>query len=499
MQVNNTLKTMITIVMLVLALAGGATTAAADDDVLNIAVPTDPDSFDPTRSVAAATAEIAFNIYEGLVKSTPEGKVAGALASHWEIDPSQTVYTFYLREAYFHDGSPVTADDVVNALNRARDPQISQRAGNYQAIASVYSLGDNRVVIELKEPYAPLLYELTELAAAVYPKAVSGLASRPIGTGPYMLEEWRPNQYIKLVRFDRHWSGQKPFFREVYFRIIPDYNSAVISLKTGNIDLIPRLEASFLHQVENVPQLTIHAAPMNVVQLLAVNNARPALSDLRIRQAIAMAINRDQIIIGAAWGQAEKLHTGLSPAMPEFYNTDTADLLPYDPARAQALLSEAGYSNLELTMTLPSAYPLHVQTGEIIADQLRRIGINVKIEIVEWGTWLEKVYNQRDYDLSVVGLTGKLDPHTSLSRYVSTNSRNFTNYRNPEFDRLIDEGIRVSGPERKAVYDQAQEIMTKDVAAVFIMDPMQLNVLDAQIKGWLNYPVYVIDVAALYK
>ncbi|MFY9564023.1 MAG: ABC transporter substrate-binding protein, partial [Limnochordia bacterium] len=106
---------------------------------------------------------------------------------------------------------------------------------------------------------------------------------------------------------------------------------------------------------------------------------------------------------------------------------------------------------------------------------------------------------QRDYDLSVVGLTGKLDPHTSLSRYVSTNSRNFTNYRNPEFDRLIDEGIRVSGPERKAVYDQAQEIMTKDVAAVFIMDPMQLNVLDAQIKGWLNYPVYVIDVAALYK
>lgn len=488
---------LLTISILVFVLVGSGITSAANGDVLNIAVPTDPDSFDPNRSVAAAAAEIGFNIYEGLVKSTPEGQVTGALASRWEIDSSQTVYTFYLREAYFHNGSRVTVEDVVNALNRARDPQVSQRAGNYAAIDAVYSVGDDKVVIELKEPYAPLLYELTELAAAVYPKEASDLGIRPIGTGPYKFEEWRPNQYIKLSRFDSHWSGQQPYFREVYFRIMPDYTSAVISLKTGNIDVIPRLEASYLHQVENVPNLVVHAAPMNLVQLLAVNNARPALQDVRVRQAIAMAVNRDEIIIGAAWGQAEKLYTGLSPAMPEFYNPITADLLPYDPVQAQALLREAGYRSLELTMTLPSAYPLHVQTGEIIADQLRRIGVNVKIEIVEWGTWLEKVYTQRDYDLSVVGLTGKLDPHTILSRYVSTNSRNFTSFNSAEFDQLISEGIRVSGVERKAIYDQAQEIMTREVAAVFIMDPMQLNVLNAQIKGWQNYPVYVIDVAAL--
>ncbi|HHX02113.1 MAG TPA: hypothetical protein GX739_05500 [Firmicutes bacterium] len=493
------LKRFCVISLVLLVLVGGSNLAVANAETINIAVPTDPDSFDPTRSVAAATAEIAFNIYEGLVKSTPDGQVTGALASHWEIDPSLKIYTFYLREAYFHNGSRVTAADVVNALNRARDPEISQRAGNYQAIDSVSAQGDNQVIVELKEPYAPLLYELTELAAAVYPKESAGLANRPIGTGPYKLEEWRPNQYIKLTRFDQHWSEQQPFFADVYFRIMPDYNSAVVSLKTGSIDLIPRLEASLFHQVQGVPNLAVYAAPMNLVQLLAVNNARPALSDLRVRQAIAMAINRDQIIIGAAWGQAEKLYTGLSPAMPEFYNSNLEDLLPYEPARAQALLQEAGYANLELTMTLPSAYPLHVQTGEIIADQLRRVGINVKIEIVEWGTWLEKVYTQRDYDLSIIGLTGKLDPHTILSRYVSTNSRNFTNFNSPEFDRLISEGISVSGPERRSIYDQAQEIMTREVAGVFIMDPMQINVLNAQIKGWQSYPVYVIDVAALYK
>lgn len=208
-------KTLLT-VLLFLVIFGGSVPALADNDILNIAVPTDPDSFDPTRSVAAATAEIAFNIYEGLVKSTPDGQITGALASHWEIDSTQTVYTFYLREAYFHNGKRVTADDVVNALNRARDPQISQRASSYQAIAQVYAEGDDRVVIELSEPYAPLIYELTELAAAIYPRDAAGLDQRPIGTGPYQLQEWRPNQYIKLTRFEQHWSGKTPYFREVY-------------------------------------------------------------------------------------------------------------------------------------------------------------------------------------------------------------------------------------------------------------------------------------------
>lgn len=485
--------------LLLFVVIGVSVPAFAADEVLNIAVPTDPDNFDPTRSVAAATAEIAFNIYEGLVKSTPDGQITGALASEWEIDSTQTVYTFYLREAYFHNGQKVTAADVVNALNRARDPEISQRASNYTAISVVYADGEDRVIVELSEPYSPLIYELTELAAAVYPKDAEGLDNKPIGTGPYQLVEWRPNQYIKLSRFDQHWSGQTPYFSEVYFRVIPDYNSAVASLRTGNVDLIPRLEAAFLHLVDGIPGIKVHADPMNLVQLLAVNNDHPVLGDVRVRQAIAMAINRDEIVIGAAWGQAEPIYTGLSPAMPAFYNFDSNKILPYDPDRAVALLKDAGYSKLQLTMTLPSAYPLHVQTGEIIADQLRRVGIDVKIEIIEWGTWLEQVYTQRDYELSIVGLTGKLDPHSILNRYVSGNSRNFTNFNSPEFDQLINQGVNAAAETRSEIYQQAQAIMTEQVAGVFIMDPHQLNVMDADIKGWHSYPVYVVDLAALYR
>ncbi len=469
----------------------------ASDETINIAVPTDPDSFDPAFSVAAATAEIAFNIYEGLVKSTPDGQVAPALAKGWEIDESLTEYTFFLREAFFHNGDRVTTDDVVNAINRARDPNVSQRASRYQAITNVYGDGD-RVKIILSKPYAPLLYELTELSAAVYPKDADGLGNNPIGTGPYQFVDWRPNQYVQLTRFERHWSMEKPYFKNVNFRIMPDANSAVLSLKTGLIDLIPRLEPDFLHQVESDNKLKIEASPMNLVQLLAINNKHPILADIRVRQAIAAAIDRDEIIFGAAWDQGDKIFSGLSPAMPTFHHDQLEELVPYDPERAKQLLKEAGYSNLKLTVDLPAAYPLHVQTGEIIVDQLSRVGIDVTIRIIEWGTWLERVYNQRDYELTVTGLTGKLDPHTILSRYVSSEPKNFTNFDNQDFDELIEQGIIASAEERRDIYKNAQEILAQDVAGVFIMDPRQLTVSKVEINGWRNYPVYVIDVSSLY-
>lgn len=470
----------------------------ANQSIVKIAVPTDPDNFDPTKSVAAATAEIAFNIYEGLVKSNPDGQVVGALATDWEIDESNTEYTFYLREAYFHNGQQVTPEDVVNALNRARDPQISQRAGNFEAIDSVSATG-NLIKIKLSEPYAPLLFELTELAAVVYPKSATNLDNNPIGTGPYKFVEWRPNQHIKLVQFDQYWSGADPYYEEVYFNIMPDTNSQVLSIRTGDIDIVPRLDASFLHQVESNSNITVLSAPMNLVQILAVNNNHPALSDLRVRQALTMAINREEIIYGAAWGQGEPIYTGFSPAMPEFHNDQLANVLPYDPEKAKELLAEAGHENLKLTFQLPSAYSLHVHTGEIIAEQLKKVGIDIEIQMIEWGTWLERVYTQRDYDLSITGLTGKLDPHTILSRYGSSNSRNFTNFNSQKFDRLIEEGIKASPEERPDIYKAAQKILTEEVGGIYIMDPHAITVTRNHIQGWLDYPVYVIDVAALYE
>lgn len=482
----------------VLCLILGGWAAGGSAQVLNIAVPTDPDSFDPTQTVAAATGEIAFNIYEGLVKATPSGGVEGALASHWEIDESKTVYTFYLRQAQFHDGSPVTPADVVQALNRARDPQIAARAGELEVIQAV-TPWEGGVRIELKRPHGAFLYTLAEVFAVIYPAGAENLARQPLGTGPYYLEEWRPNQYLALRRFPQHWSGQEPYYDQVFFRIIPDENSMVLNLKAGRVDLIPRLEVSVLHQVQGDPRLQVFSAPMNLVQVLALNNKRAPFQDPRVRRALALAVNKEEILLGAAWGQGEILHSGLSPAMAEFYNPNLAEINPYDPQKAQALLEEAGQENLNFTLVLPANYPLHIKTGELVAEQWKRIGLEVELQIVEWGTWLERVYNQRDYAASLIGLAGRLDPHAILVRYESSNSRNFFNFADPRYDQLMAEGLEAVGEERVRVYWEAQRILAQEAAAVFLMDPPQLAVLSSRIKGWKYYPTYVVDVAGLYE
>ncbi|NLJ79559.1 MAG: ABC transporter substrate-binding protein [Firmicutes bacterium] len=465
---------------------------------LHIAVPTDPDSFDPSQTVAAATGEIAFNIYEGLVKATPEGKVEGALAAHWDLDQSGTVYTFYLREAVFHDGSPLTVFDVVNALDRARDPEIAVRAGELEVIEEITAL-DGAVRIQLKEPHGAFLYALAEVFAVIYPAQARDLARNPVGTGPYSLREWHPNQQLVLESFQEHWSGRKPYYQQVVFQIIPDENSMVLNLKAGRVDLIPRLEISTLHQVEGDQNLQVLAAPMNLVQLFALNNKRAPFDDLRVRKALALAVNKEEVLLGAAWGQGQILHSGLSPAMPQFYNPDLGSVNPYDPQKARALLREAGQENLKFTLVLPANYPLHIAAGELVAEQWKAVGIKVNLEIVEWGTWLEKVYNQRDYEVSVIGLAGRLDPHAILARYQSDNSRNFFNFANAEYDRLIAAGLQAAGEERIQIYKKAQQILAEEVAGIFIMDPPQLSVMSKEIKGWKHYPVYVVDAASLYE
>jgi len=480
-------------VLLIIVWSGGA-----GAQVLNIAIPQDPDSFDPIRTVAAATSEVAFNIYEGLVKATPEGGVAPALATHWEVDASGTKYTFFLREAVFHDGSSVTVRDVVESLNRARDPELAVRAGELSMIKEVKAL-NNAVQVELYEPNGAFLYLLTEVYASIYPAEAENLSRQPVGTGPYYLADWRPNQHLELRRFEQHWSGELPYFSQVNFLIIPDENSMVLNLKAGRVQLIPRLEVSVLHQVENSPGIKIHTSPMNLVQLFAINNSRPPFDDLRVRRALALGLNREEILLGAAWGQGVLLDSALSPAMAGFYNDQLNEINPYDPQQAKELLREAGQENLRFTLTLPANYPLHVQAGELAAQQWERLGLEVDLEIVEWGTWLERVYTQRNYEVSIIGLAGRLDPHAILVRYTTDSSRNFFNFSNSRYDELIELGLRAQGEERRAIYLEAQEILARELPGIFIMDPLQMAAMREDIQGWRSYPTYVVDLASLYQ
>lgn len=466
-------------------------------ETLRVAIPADPDTFDSHKTTAAATWEVAFNVLEGLVKANAQGDIVPGLAHSYTIDPDQKVYTFYLREAYFHTGERVTPLDVIAALNRARDPAFSARSSEYEVIESIQAEGDG-IVISLKHPYGPFLASLTEIAATIYPKGSTNQQRNPIGTGPYQFAEWRPNQHVKLTRFPLHWGEDEPYFSTVFFQVMPDDTSQVLALKTGHVDLIPRLEPSLLPLVERDLALQVLSSPMNLVQILAVNHKRAPFDDLSFRRALGYALDREEVILGAAFGYGTPLVSGLSPAMDHYYHGEL-ELQAKNIARANALIAESGYDGRTLVLDLPAAYPLHVRAGEIIAASLRSLGLPVEIRIVEWGTWLERVYRQRDYDLTIVGLAGRLDPYAVLVRYQSESSRNFFNFQNEAFDALLQEVVESSPSKRQELYYLAQEILAKEVAGIFIMDPHQLTVIRKDIQGFRSYPVYVTDVSALYR
>ena len=476
-----------------------AQAAPAPGGHLVVAVPVDPDTFDPHKAVAAATEEIDFNIYQGLVSFDQDGRIIPCLAESWEISEDGMSYTFRLRQGVlFHNGREVTVADVLFSMDRIRDDATGFPLAWPQRIVETAALDERTVLIRLDEPYAPFLSELAD-AAVVPPEAVDSLAVRPVGTGPFRFVEWVNGHHVELERFDGYWEEGVPYLDAVTFRIIPDPATAILNLKAGTVHVIPRLSPDVAWDVEAAGGLKLVQGPMNVVQLMALNLDREPLVDKRVRQAINYAIDKDLLIEGAAWGFGTKLGSNMSPVMESYY-LDLADYYQYDPQRARELLAEAGYpSGFDITLSLPSSYDLHVKTGEMVAAMLAEVGIRVRIELVEWGTWLDRIYTRREYDMTIVGLTGKLDPHTVLNRYESGYARNFNNFRNEEYDSLIAEGLRVSDVSRRQeIYRRCQEILAEEAAAVYIMDPNDLVAMREDVAGWRYYPKYVDDLRYVY-
>ena len=212
------------------------------------------------------------------------------------------------------------------------------------------------------------------------------------------------------------------------------------------------------------------------------------------------AVNKDNIIYGAFDGYATRLDSNFSPVMGSYYNSDVENYYPYDPGKAEALLAEAGYPDgFEFTITVPANYQQHVNTAQIIAEDLKRVGIKAEIRLVEWGAWLEDVYSNGNYETTIIGLTGKLDPYEILVRFVSDFRRNFFHYNNPLYDKLIKEAMVETDEERRAeLYKECQMILTEDAACVWTCDPNLVIAARKDLKGYKAYPLTFTDLSALY-
>jgi len=483
----------ITIILLLLLMSSLILFSANYGGSISVAIPTDiSETIDPHKATGALTFEMLYNIYEGLIQVDQDGKLVGLLATDWTISEDGLYYEFKLKKGVkFHDGSSCTSEDVKFTYERVMDPKTGYaKASNYMVIEDIQTPDDYTVQFTLSKAYSPFLALVSKIHILPSDSMVN-FDLQTVGTGPFYLKEWNRDSYLHLIKFEDYHMEGIPYLDEAYFRVIPDENSRFINLQTGVVDVIPRIDQSFMSRIENDPSLKNERAPMNLVQFMAINNKRPPLDDLRIRQAINYAIDRELLIDFVAEGLARPLTTHMTLMSPYALEYNK---YPYDPEKAIELLEIAGYSpgQLELTIALPQPYEFHQRTGEVIAQMLEAVGIRTKLQIVEWGTWISDVYNGRNYEMTIIGIEGEPDPYIYLDRFYSYASRNFTNVDSEKIDAWLDQLATESEFEiRKELVNNILKELVDMAASVWLMEPDEIVALKNKVMGWTIYPVYV--------
>ena len=474
------------------ALWAGAALAQQTD--ISIGMVLEPPNLDPTAGAAAAIDEVVYaNVFEGLTRFGPDGSVNPGLAESWSVSEDGTTYTFTLRDGVtFHDGSAMTAEDVVFSLDRARaEGSTNAQPGLFANIVSVEATDDLTVVVTLDGPDGAFPFDMAwGDAVIVAPESAETNATNPIGTGPFRFANWVQGDRVELVRNDAYW-GTPVALSAATFRFITDPNAAFAAMMAGDVDAFPNFPATeTLAQFEADPRFSVIVGSTEGETILAMNNGAAPLDDIRIRQAIAYAINRQDIIDGAMFGYGTPIGTHFAPHNPDY--VDLLALSPHDPERARAILAEAAPGGLTLRLALPP--PAYARRGgEIIAAQLREVGIETEITNMEWADWLERVFRGRDFDLTIVSHTEPMD----IGIYARPDY--YFQYARPEFVALNETLARTTDPgQRSSLLSEMQQIIAEDHVNGYLFQLAKTGVANANIEGlWENSPTQANDLTGV--
>lgn len=453
-------------------------------------------SLDPHVDTDAGTRDVVFNLYEGLVKPTSDGGFIPAVASDYIISDDAKTYTFTLRDGItFHDGTPVTIEDVKYSIDRYAEIQGESSAFS-SLVDSVEVQDDKTLVVNLKESYSEFLPMMT---IAIIPKSNEDPAGNPIGTGPFKYVSYTPGQNLELEKYDGYWQEGVPSLDSVEFKFIADVDTAFVELQAGTIDILKYLTSA---QAETLgDDYNIVQGSMNLVHAMYLNSAYEPLSKTEVRQALCYAVDRDAINNFIFGGKSHIIGSHMIPAMSKYYEPEAETVYSYDPEKAKELLADAGYADgFDLEITVPSSYSQHVDSAQIIADELSQVGINVTLNQVEWSTWLQDVYKGGNFQATVIGFDGTLAPSDWLKKYVTDDAKNFMHYSNTEYDDVfntayttVDDDVKVEN------YKKAQMILAEDAAAVYIEDPANLVAVSKKFGGYTFYPTAAEDMSLLYQ
>jgi peptide/nickel transport system substrate-binding protein len=473
-----------------------AAPAAAKKDSVVIGMTLEPPGLDATTGAAAAIGEITdYNIYEGLTKVNGDGSVTPLLASSWSVSPDVKTYAFKLLSGVkFQDGEPFSSADVKFSFERAAAPDSTNKLKSFfQTIAEVEAQDPGTVTVTFKDPTPDALFQLgLSPAVIVDPKSAPTNATKPVGTGPFKFDNWVKGSSVSMSKWDGYRDAGKIKLDKVTFRIINDPAAQVAALLAGDVDAIPRFgSVQSVDEFKSDPRFKVTVGGIEGKTIMSINNKRKPLDDVRVRRALAYAIDRKAIIDGAMNGYGVPIGSHYVPIDPGY--VDLTGVYPYDPEKAKALLKEAGVSTpLKLTLTLPP--PAYARNGgEIIAAELAKVGVDVKIENVEWAQWLSGVYKDKNFDLTIISHVEPMD----LMIYADPNY--YFQYDSQTFRDIMRKANTTIDPQEREKYlGEAQKQLATDAVNVFLFQLQQITVANAKLEGlWKDSPVFANDMSVV--
>ncbi len=478
-----------------LALAAGSGAAQAQQNDITVAMQLEPPHLDPTAGAAGAIDSVVYsNIFEGLTRFQSDGTIAPGLAESWDISDDGLEYTFKLRDGVtFHDGSDMNAEDVKFSLDRARaEDSVNAQKALFAGISDVTVVDPLTVKITLAEPDGMFLFNMAWGDAVIVAEDnIDSIKTDPIGTGAFKFTDWVQGDRIDMERNPDYW-GEPAKLDKATFKFISDPTAAFAAVMAEDVDAFVGFPApENLPQFEADPRFQVLVGSTEGETVLAMNNKQEPFDDIRVREAVAHAIDRQTIIDGAMFGYGTPIGTHFAPHNPAY--VDLTDLSAYDPAKSRELLAEAGLPDgFKTTLHLPP--PSYARRGgEIIAAQLAQVGIQAEIINVEWAQWLESVFNGKNFGLTIVSHTEPMD----IGIYARPDY--YFQYDSKDFQDVMATLARTTDPaQRTDLLKQAQTIIAEDYVNVWLFELAFPTIANAKLRGiWENQPTQATDLTGV--
>ncbi|AOM81467.1 glutathione ABC transporter substrate-binding protein [Salisediminibacterium beveridgei] len=483
----------------------GTEDAAGDDDLV-IATLSDADSLDAHGSNDVPSSNIQVNMYETLLNQTEDGELEPLLATDWEA-VEEDLWEFTLREdVTFHDGSEFNAEAVKANFDRVMDPDVgSPRAFLYDAVEEVIVVDDYTVQFQTEFPFAPLPAHIAhsgggimskEAIDADYEAMADGgqpgdyINENPSGTGFFQFESWTPGDNVVLNKNEDYW-GDEAKVDSVTFRVVPEDLTRIGELETGSAHIIFPVSPSDTSRVDMTDGVSLYEQESLSLAYIGFNMESEPFDDVRVRQAVSMAINKDDIITGVMEGTATP---AVGPIGEQVFGfSDDVEGLPYDPDEARELLAEAGYEDGFETTIWTNDSRERMDIAELVQDQLSEIGVDVEIEVLEWGAYLDETA-EGNHDMFILGwVTVTADADYGMyalfhsSQQGAPGNRSFM--ANDELDEVLDEARRESDPDtRSALYEDAMEILVEEAPMLYLYHSSYLVGIRDEVEGFWKHP-----------